>query len=39
MPDEVENHILKRFDLKKRLGKGVIVFFVFNRSSSKSIDR
>lgn len=23
MPDEVENHILKRFDLKKRLGKGV----------------
>jgi hypothetical protein len=23
MPDEVENHIVKKYDIKKRLGKGV----------------
>ena len=27
MPDEVENHILKKFEIKKRLGKGVRQFF------------
>jgi hypothetical protein len=29
MPDEVENHILKKFEIKKRLGKGVCrLFFI-----------
>lgn len=23
MPDEVENHIVKKYEIKKRLGKGV----------------
>ncbi len=26
MPDEVENHIVKKYDIKKRLGKGVCFF-------------
>jgi hypothetical protein len=30
MPDEVENHILKKFEIKKRLGKGVRQFFKIN---------
>ena len=26
MPDDVENHIVKKYDIKKRLGKGVCLF-------------
>lgn len=26
--DEVENHIVRRYELKKRLGKGVSSFFM-----------
>jgi hypothetical protein len=29
MPDEVENHIVKKYDIKKRLGKGVCFFEKF----------
>jgi hypothetical protein len=31
MPDEVENHIVKKYEIKKRLGKGVslvVSFFI-----------
>ena len=29
MPDEVENHIVKKYEIKKRLGKGVRTFFFY----------
>ena len=29
MPDEVENHIVKKYEIKKRLGKGVCLFIYF----------
>jgi hypothetical protein len=28
MPDEVENHIVKKYEIKKRLGKGVCNFIL-----------
>ena len=30
MPDEVESHIVKKYDIKKRLGKGVSWSFFLN---------
>jgi hypothetical protein len=31
MPDEVENHILRKYEIKKRLGKGVCIFEYLER--------
>ena len=39
MPDEVENHIVKRYEIKKRLGKGAygIVWKATDRKTSEVV--
>jgi mitogen-activated protein kinase 15 len=39
MPDEVENHIVKRYEIKKRLGKGAygIVWKATDRKTNETV--